>query len=365
MKKIMLFLFTFCLALSLSEALDVIVFGPQQFIRTSGKKNVYNLTFTSENGPAKLIVFNGDELGNNRNSSAIIYINDTKYVSQSDLNKNIYQIDLDVILSETNDLIIELASEPGSYITVEIIQECSPNNFDIDVLGISWISIPEGEFTRGDNFYEGRIDELPVHSVYLDEYSISKYEITFDQYDFFCEETGREKPSDSGWGRGTRPVINVDWNDANDFCIWLSNKTCKNIHLPTEAQWEKAARGNDQRRFAWGNEDPTCDIARFKDCGEITDPVDFYPLGQSSYGVFNMTGNVWEWCQDWYDESYYSSSPYFNPMGPPTGTERVFRGGGCTTWWRNLSLNGLRAANRDFSLPTRIFFGLGFRIAQD
>ena len=109
--------------------------------------------------------------------------------------------------------------------------------------GIEWIRIPAGEFRMGDNFNEGDSDELPVHTVNLDEYYISKYEITFEQYDRFCNETGGVKPSDNGWGRYKKPAINVSWKDVQAFCEWLSERTGQNIHLPYEAQWEKAARG--------------------------------------------------------------------------------------------------------------------------
>lgn len=235
------------------------------------------------------------------------------------------------------------------------------SNYDTNVLGIEWIDIPAGEFLMGDNFEEGNPDELPVHSVYLDSYKISKYEVTFDQYDRFCEETNRNSPDDSGWGKGNRPVINVSWNDANAFCYWLSQKTGKNIHLPTEAQWEKAARGTDQRRFPWGNGDPSCDILNYESCllGK-TEPVGSYPLGVSSYGVHDMSGNVYEWCQDWYSSNYYLASPTTNPTGPLSGTDRVNRGGS----WDNSYFN-LRAANRHAGIPTSSSNKMGFRIVQE
>lgn len=235
-------------------------------------------------------------------------------------------------------------------------------HYDTDVLGIQWIDIPKGEFRMGDNFDdgEGEINEQPVHTVYLEAYKISKFEVTFEQYDTFCEATGRNKPDDKGWGRGDRPVINVSWDDAKAFCDWLSGETVKNIHLPTEAQWEKAARGTDQRKYPWGNAPPTCDLTNYDLCLSHTMPVGSYPGGVSPYGVHDMAGNVWEWCSDWYDAGYYSISPGNNPTGPAAGVDRVNRGGAYTSLY-----NQLRCSHRNSALPSEFMKYLGFRICWD
>ena len=223
------------------------------------------------------------------------------------------------------------------------------------------VKIPAGWFKMGDNFNEGSISERPVHDVYLDTFYISKYEITFDQYDFFCEDTGRSKPLDNdGWGRGERPVINVSWNDAKAFCDWLSDKTGKNIHLPTEAQWEKAARGTDQRRYPWGNSAPNSNLANYYSNVGKTVPVGSYPAGASPYGLHDMAGNVWELCQDWYDSSYYSTSPSRNPKGPSSGSIRVRRGG---NWI--FDARYLRSACRLGIYPHIKKNDIGFRICQE
>jgi formylglycine-generating enzyme required for sulfatase activity len=199
-----------------------------------------------------------------------------------------------------------------------------------------------------------------VHTVSLDSYEISKYEVTFDQYDRFCEKTGRSKPNDEGWGRGTRPVINVSWHDARAFCDWLSQRSGKNIHLPTEAQWEKAARGTGQWRYPWGNGSPTCILANHKGCGRQTKPVGSHPSGVSVYGVHDMAGNVWEWCSDWYSSTYYSISPWNNPLGPSTGSNRVLRGGA----WLSLPYD-IRSVNRyDFD-PSRPHNKIGIRLCRE
>jgi formylglycine-generating enzyme required for sulfatase activity len=212
----------------------------------------------------------------------------------------------------------------------------------------------------GDNFNEGMDNERPVHTVYLDEYRISKNEVTFEQYDVFCDETNRIKPDDRGWGRENMPVFYVSWNDAQAFCDWLSEKTGKKIHLPTEAQWEKAARGTDQRRYPWGNSAPDCNIANFTGCGSQTLPVGTHPDGVSPYGIFDMAGNVAELCQDWYDGGYYSVSPINNPQGPEEGILKIHRGGG----WIN-SADRLRCTVRSGYDPVDKVSYVGFRICWD
>ncbi|UCH96792.1 MAG: formylglycine-generating enzyme family protein [Candidatus Aminicenantes bacterium] len=219
-------------------------------------------------------------------------------------------------------------------------------NYDVHELGIEWVEIPAGEFMMGDNFNEGDFDEQPVHAVYLDEYYISRYEITFDQYDKFCEETHREKPADWDWGRGNRPVINVSWGDAKAFCDWLSRKIVREIHLPTEAQWEKAARGTDQRRYPWGNSSPDSSKTNHN-TDYKTHPVGSYPDGISPYGVHDMAGNVAEWCLDQYDPYYYTASPYNNPKNIPYDpigrVNYVIRGGS----WYNEEERSVRCADRN------------------
>jgi len=225
---------------------------------------------------------------------------------------------------------------------------------------IKWVRVPAGTFEMGDNFNEGESDEWPVHTVYLDTYYISKYEVTFEQYYVFCNATGRIKPSDEGWGRGKRPVMNVSWEDAKAFCDWLSSITGTNIHLPTEAQWEKAARGTNQRRHPWGNKSPSSSLANYNRNAGKTMPVGSYPSGVSPYGIHDMAGNVWEWCLDWYDSDYYSRSPRNNPQGPSVGSTRLRRGGG----WVSKTYY-IRSANRGRDDPSYRYNDIGFRLCKD
>lgn len=212
----------------------------------------------------------------------------------------------------------------------------------------------------GDNLNIGWTDEQPVHHVMLDTYHISRDEVTFRQYDAFCEDSGRNKPDDYGWGRENRPVTDVSWEDANAFCLWLSQKTGKNIRLPSEAQWEKAARGTSQSIYSWGNEPPTCDIANYNNCRGRTMPVGSFPSQLSPYGLRDMGGNVYEWCADWYDPAYYAASGATNPTGPATGSQRVHRGG---SWVSDD--DHLRTTDRDGAAPSHSSSRAGFRICKN
>jgi len=255
--------------------------------------------------------------------------------------------------------------------------------------GITMIYIPRGEFTMGIPWESGGAeDESPRHKVMLDGYWISKYEITFDQYDQFCQETGRNEPIDYGRGRKKRPIIGISWEDCQAFCQWLSGKTGLYFRLPTEAEWEKAARGTDARKYPWGNDDPGGHNANFADVKFLkkylqlnppknekereqktgwinpsiddgyafTAPVGSFPKGASPYGVMDMAGNVWEWVLDWYDGDYYQRSPVNNPQQTASGTYRVSRGGGwdCHPWL-------LRITGRAGGIPSKGNDALGFR----
>jgi formylglycine-generating enzyme required for sulfatase activity len=219
---------------------------------------------------------------------------------------------------------------------------------------IAMIYIPEGEITIGSPAREGDDDEHPAHKVFVSGYWIGKTEVTFAQFDAFCQETGLEKPDDEGWGRGERPAIYVSWKEANDFCAWLKKKTGLAFRLPTEAEWEKAARD----RYPWGNDQPANHLANFGKEIMKTNIAGSYPEGASPYGVLDMAGNVWEWLADWYADDYYENSVDSDPQGPEDGTERSVRGG---SWSDSAKL--IRAANRSQENPESRLNILGFRLA--
>jgi formylglycine-generating enzyme required for sulfatase activity len=223
--------------------------------------------------------------------------------------------------------------------------------------GIVMVYIPAGEFTMGS--IDGEDNEKPEHKVYLDGYWIGKFPVTFEQYDKYCEETAEKKPNDEGWGRGKRPVINVTRDEAKVYCEWLNDKTSLVFKLPTEAQWEKAARCTDGRKYPWGNffHIHKCNSKEL-DLGK-TSPVGEFLEGVSPYGCLDMSGNVWEWCADFFDEKYYEKSPAKNPEGAATGSgNRVVRGGA-----NNSTKENLRTSSRGYSEPTNRHMYRGFRLA--
>ncbi|GKS60010.1 hypothetical protein YTPLAS18_35370 [Nitrospira sp.] len=238
--------------------------------------------------------------------------------------------------------------------------------------GAPMILIPAGSFPMGvpPGDRDGGRDEYPRHEVVLDAYYLDKFEVTNGQYIEFVRATNHrvpQHPKDSSrnlWQKGMmpesvadRPVINVDWYDAEAYCKWAGKR------LPTEAEWEKAARGGDDRRFPWGNVEPTAKHLNYlqKWTGEKTlMPVGSYEAGKSPFGLYDMAGNVWEWVNDWYDDHYYEKSPAKNPPGPTSGTQKVLRSSG---WAVEAPL--VRIFTRVASDPKDRNESTGFRCAMD
>jgi formylglycine-generating enzyme required for sulfatase activity len=252
-------------------------------------------------------------------------------------------------VSSSNEIIFELA--PGVQITL--------------------LRVPAGEFLMGgdsavDKF--AKSDEKPQHQVTLAEYWIGKYEVTNRQYKAFVDATGHNKPYD--WkegsyptGKENYPVVYIYWQDAIDFCNWATSLLQKlepelTLRLPTEAEWEKAARGTDGRIYPWGNQDPTEELANVWPFTKNLTEVGKYPKGASPYGAEDMAGNASERVSDWYDENYYTVSPSANPTGPTSGTTRVIRGGSAFSEFYTA-----RTAERDSLSPTTTHGYYGFRVA--
>ena len=213
----------------------------------------------------------------------------------------------------------------------------------------------------GDHFNEGRNDELPVHTVYLDVFYIDRYEVTNALYKKFIEATGHRTHwffgSNPSYNQPDQPVVGVSWDAAEAYARWTGKR------LPTEAEWEKAARGGlVGKRYPWGN-DISHNDANFEGTsgtdiwGNIAAPVGKFP--PNGYGLYDMAGNVWEWVADWYLGNYYSISPQNNSTGPDTGSRRVLRGGA----WHHPDF--LRCAGRSYNYPSYTYFNVGFRCAQD
>jgi sulfatase modifying factor 1 len=238
--------------------------------------------------------------------------------------------------------------------------------------GAPMVLIPEGSFPMGvpHGDRDGGRDEYPRHDVFVNNFYIDKFELTNGRYLEFVKATNHRIPQNPKnatrnlWEGDTitesladRPVVNVDWADAQAYCQWAGKR------LPTEAEWEKAAKGTTDRRFPWGNVEPTNKHLNFNQqwIGEKTlMPVGSYELGKSPFGVYDMAGNVWEWVNDWYDAKYYEKSPAKNPTGPETGTKRVLRGSG----WQNETPT-VRIFTRVDSDPTIRNESTGFRCAMD
>ncbi|MBI4671793.1 MAG: SUMF1/EgtB/PvdO family nonheme iron enzyme [Chloroflexi bacterium] len=228
------------------------------------------------------------------------------------------------------------------------------------------LSVPAGTFLMGDD--QGDTDERPQHAVMLSTYRIARHPVTNAEYKRFVEEMKHQAPqewrgNDYPEGEGNHPVVNVSWNDARAFCIWLTLKTGQTHRLPTEAEWEKAASWDDakklKRKYPWGDEF-NAERCNTRESGiGTTTPVGIYAEGASPYGAMDMAGNVWEWCADWFGSEYYKDSPKENPQGPASGEYRVLRGG---SWYYDLVL--ARCATRLRIHPVIRFNYIGFRVAQ-
>jgi len=234
--------------------------------------------------------------------------------------------------------------------------------------------VPAGSIEMGSN--EGAADEQPVHTVILDAFYIDQLEVTNAQYDEClkagaCDPTTDTTAFDTSYSRlryygnpeyANYPVIYANWYEAQKYCEW------RGARLPTEAEWEKAARGGlEGKTYPWGNEAPVCEAnaengAKFDD-NDLCNDTDTTAVGSyapNGYGLYDMAGNLWEWVSDWYDETYYADSPENNPTGPEEGDFPVLRGGS----WSNSTIR-LRVSDRRFNDPKSGALDIGFRCAKD
>jgi formylglycine-generating enzyme required for sulfatase activity len=217
------------------------------------------------------------------------------------------------------------------------------------------VQVPGGAFLRGSPAAVGLVDEHPPRTIDLDPFWIDVTEVTQADYARCVAARGCPPVRCSRWlaADPTLPVSCVDWEQANAYCAWAHKR------LPTEAEWEKAARGTDGRLYPWGNAVPTCELARYYGCGTAKpDPVGSHPKGVSPYGALDMAGNVWEWVADWYDDAYYSKAPDKNPPGPDQGEQKIVRGGAFKYGPRELL-----SASRTFDNPGVHYEHVGVRCA--
>ncbi len=211
------------------------------------------------------------------------------------------------------------------------------------------VFIPAGSFLMGNEGERAYEDEGPVHTVTLDAYWIYKYEVTQDQY-LLCLQIGPCEGKFEHYLGDDLPAVNIDWYAAQTYCEWADGR------LPTEAEWEKAARGQDARLYPWGDDPPSCSRANYMGCQGSTLPVGSLPSGGSPYGVMDLAGNVWEWVADWYGPDYYTHSPTNNPQGAVFADDRVQRGG---SW--NDDPDIMRITNRYHNPPDVSSNNDGFR----
>jgi formylglycine-generating enzyme required for sulfatase activity/CRP-like cAMP-binding protein/chromosome segregation ATPase len=227
--------------------------------------------------------------------------------------------------------------------------------------GPELIALPGGRYTMGSGGSSPHFDERPAHAVELAPYAISRTEVTFDQYDRFARATGRRLPADGGWGRGEHPVINVSWNDAAAYARWLSGQTGHSYRLPSEAEWEYAARGATTTLYWWGSDAAEAKANCF-DCesrwaGRSTAPVGSFTA--NPYGLQDTAGNVEEWVQDCYHPNYRGAPDDGAAWVDGACEKRVVRGG----HYRSTSGN-LRSAKRGGTLPDSTLDTLGFRVVR-
>ena len=223
------------------------------------------------------------------------------------------------------------------------------------------VYVPDGYFVMGndDSLAE---EEKPAHQVYVKDFFIDKYEVSNRDYEIFLQETGHPIPKywyDERFNEPDHPVVGVSWEDAAAYAKWAHKR------LPTEAEWEKAARGTEGFIWPWGNDRENIyqtiylNIHGTADDFEYTSPVDSFFLGRSPYKAFNMAGNVWEWCEDWFGPNYYKKSPEINPRGPKSGIYKVLRGGS----WVNKIYN-VSTTKRIRNYPDVKLNIYGFRCAK-
>jgi len=276
-------------------------------------------------------------------------------------------------------------NSPYREVAAMRLKEASPiSKVDLD----NMVFVKGGTFEMGSK--DGDNNETP-HTVTLSDYYMGRYEVTFEEYDAFCAATGKDKPDDKGWGRGKRPAIYTNWYDAIEYCNWLSQKegyqkvytikgttvtanwNANGYRLPTEAEWEYAARsrGKDQKWAGTSTESSLADYGNFcdKNCNknwktehQDDNCTNSSPVGSfraNDLGLFDMSGNVYEWCWDWYDANYYGKSTNANPKGPSTGADRVLQGG---SW--SSPPTYLRCTKRYFGSPASIGGHIGFRLSR-
>jgi sulfatase modifying factor 1 len=224
------------------------------------------------------------------------------------------------------------------------------------------ISIPGAWFLMGSN--SGQDCERPIHRVWIDAFHLAATQVTNTEYEHFLRATGLQPPpfrNDENFNRPQQPVAGVSWFDADNYCQWLASQTARPYRLPTEAEWERAARGDlEQKDFPWGDEPPQ--LLQDYTARWLTGPEPVARYTPNAFGLYNICDNVHEWCSDWYDPNYYATSPDRNPRGPEAnsgkGQRKASRGG---SWRHHVKVS--RCSARSSIPPEFQYADYGFRIA--
>lgn len=235
-------------------------------------------------------------------------------------------------------------------------------DFNEPLTGMRFVLIKGGAFDMGDSTHNGYAFERPLHRVNIQEFYIGAYEVTFMQYDRFARDTNRPFPDDAGWGRETRPVINVSWDDAQAFAAWLSSKSGKHFRLPSEAEWEYAARAGTNTAYWWGNKIGTGN-ANCNGCGSAWDNRMTAPVGSfaaNTFGLYDVHGNVYEWVEDLQHDSYDGAPTDGSAWLTGPATARVQR----SSTYRDLPAD-VKTATRNWAAPAKRSIDCGFRLALD
>ena len=228
------------------------------------------------------------------------------------------------------------------------------------------VHFPAGEFEMGSPKGTGKKNEYPNHKVYLDAFYLDRFEVTFADFEAYLASQLKKYPTITGWvDRKARadlinkPIFGLQWKRCRNYCEWREKR------MPTEAEWERAARGIENRIYPWGNEPPDKSRANFGNCcfvekGKVHNEVGHYEKGNTAEGISDLGGNVAEWVSDWYDKKYYKRTPYKNPKGPKKGKYHVIRGGA----WNSLPMY-LRSSSRYGDSDSKDYYGIGCRCAKD
>ena len=338
-----------------------------------GKEVSYYYTFMAEPGTLKITVDGKIRSGSYTNAIEVVLM-DMDANRLLEINLGLTWVDKRVVkrvkIPHSQQLLLRVLLSEGTMdykvkvegaVNLEAVQT-SKTKSGTD--GATMVLVPAGEFRMGSWEREGESNEHPLHMVDLDAYYIDKYEVTEDLYSRFLLQTNRVGPDHWSGGAGRdaqKPIVGINWDDAQAYCEWAGRR------LPTEAEWEKAARSTDKRTYPWGESKPNSSTANFgKDMdldalySQNLKDIGSYEQGKSPYEAYDMAGNVGEWVDDWYAEDYYQTSPKKNPKGPLDGTYKIIRGGS----WADTP-EDLRSAYRLWGTPTGRYAYVGVRCAKD